>query len=175
MITHAHIVSRGSAQTAPVHPREVFKAAVLANAAAIVVGHNHPSGNVGPSADDKAVTDRLTHAGTLLGIPVLDALIVGPSGSFHAASTGEVRQLHANVPEPLAEPAGDESLEKICRGLLRDIDEVLERQGEDWWDETVTAGTHHRNLAEKRLGLSPYRPLPDQAESRDAAEPAGPG
>ena len=56
-------------------------------------------------------------------------------------------------------------LEHICRGLMQDIDEVLERQGEDWWDETVTAGTHHRNLAEKLLGIEPYEPIPDEAES----------
>lgn len=43
-------------------------------------------------------------------------------------------------------------LEKACRGLLQDIDEVLERQGEEWWDETVTSGTHHRQQAEKLTG-----------------------
>jgi hypothetical protein len=43
-------------------------------------------------------------------------------------------------------------LEKACRGLLQDIGEVLERQGEVWWDETVTSGTHHRQVAECLLG-----------------------
>lgn len=43
-------------------------------------------------------------------------------------------------------------LEKACRGLLQDIDEVLERQGEEWWDETVTSRTHHRQQAEKLTG-----------------------
>lgn len=43
-------------------------------------------------------------------------------------------------------------LEKVCRGLLQDIGEVLERQGEPWWDETVTSGTHHRHEAEQLLG-----------------------
>lgn len=56
-------------------------------------------------------------------------------------------------------------LEHICRGLMQDIDEVLERQGESWWDETATAGTHHRNLAEKLLGIEPHEPLVDDAES----------
>jgi len=56
-------------------------------------------------------------------------------------------------------------LEKICRGLMQDIDEVLERQGEPWWDETVTSGTHHRNLAEELFGIKPYEPLPDGEES----------
>ena len=76
-IAHAHIVSRGTPQASLVHPREVFKAAVLANAAAIIVGHNHPSGSVEPSPEDRAVVDRLEQAGELLGIAVLDSIIVG--------------------------------------------------------------------------------------------------
>lgn len=52
-------------------------------------------------------------------------------------------------------------LEKACRNLLQDIYEVLERQGEDWWDETVTSGLHHRQVAEQLLGEEPYAPLPD--------------
>ena len=43
-------------------------------------------------------------------------------------------------------------LERVCRGLLQDIGEVLERQGEEWWDETVTSGLHHRALAAEALG-----------------------
>ena len=43
-------------------------------------------------------------------------------------------------------------LERSCRGLLQDIGEVLERQGEEWWDETVTSGTHHRQVAERLTG-----------------------
>jgi len=169
-ITHAHIVSRGTAQTALVHPREVFKAAVLANAAALIVGHNHPSGNVQPSPEDNAVTDRLKRSGELLGIPVLDALIVGPTGQFHAASLGGTQTRPSTGPAmpPETGRLAEDELATICRGLMQDIDEVLERQGETWWDETVTAGTHHRELAERRLCLAPYRPVPD------AAEPAGP-
>lgn len=44
-------------------------------------------------------------------------------------------------------------LERACRGLLQDVSEVLERQGEAWWDETVTSGLHHRQLAERLFGL----------------------
>lgn len=169
-ITHAHIVSRGTAQTTLVHPREAFKAAVLANAAALIIGHNHPSGNVQPSPEDNAVKDRLDRAGELLGIPVLDSIIVGPTGRFYAANLGGTQTLPrtaAAIP-PDANRVAENELTTICRGLMQDIDEVLERQGEDWWDETVTAGTYHRELAERCLGLVPYRPLPDDAE------PAGP-
>lgn len=175
-ITHAHIVSRGTVQSASVHPREVFKAAVLANATAVIVGHNHPSGNVQPSSEDKAVGERLEKVGKLLGIPVLDSLIVEPAGRFYAASVGDTQKiLPAVVRNPQLEAgSGEGDLAAICRGLLQDIDEVLERQGEVWWDETVTAGTSNRSQAEKRLGLSPYRPLEDDGESPDAQEPPVP-
>jgi DNA repair protein RadC len=92
-ITHAHLVSIGSAQGALVHPREVFKGAFLANAAAIIVGHNHPSGDVQASAEDRAITERLNAAGELLGVTLLDSLIVGPSAEFFSSSEGAVSRL----------------------------------------------------------------------------------
>jgi len=72
-----HEVSRGILDSTLVHPREVFKAALLANAAAIVAGHNHPSGDPTPSPDDIALTRRLAAAGDILGVPLLDHVIVG--------------------------------------------------------------------------------------------------
>lgn len=75
-ITGAHIVSTGSLNQTIVHPREVFKAALLNNAAAIILFHNHPSGDTTPSKEDTAMTARLGDAGKLLGIPVLDHIIV---------------------------------------------------------------------------------------------------
>lgn len=72
-----HEVSRGSLDATLVHPREVFKAAILANAAAIILTHNHPSGDPTPSPDDVALTQRLVGAGELLGIDVLDHVIIG--------------------------------------------------------------------------------------------------
>lgn len=85
-VTHAHVVSRGALSSTTVHPREVFKAAVLANAAAIIVGHNHPSGCPRPSEEDKKVVARLRDAGELLGVTLLDALIVTPQGDFYSAT-----------------------------------------------------------------------------------------
>jgi DNA repair protein RadC len=70
------IVSIGSANSAPVAPREVFQRAVLTGAIAIVLAHNHPSGSTVPSRDDRAVTTRLREAGELMGIKILDHLIV---------------------------------------------------------------------------------------------------
>ena len=70
-------VSVGGLTSAQVHPREVFKEAIRHGAAAIIVVHNHPSGDPTPSQDDKQVTDQLSAAGTLVGIPVLDHIIIG--------------------------------------------------------------------------------------------------
>jgi DNA repair protein RadC len=67
----------GSLNASIVHPREVMKSAILSNAASILVGHNHPSGMVEPSREDIEVTKRLTEAGKIIGIDVLDHIIVG--------------------------------------------------------------------------------------------------
>lgn len=75
-------VSIGTLDSAPVHPREVFKPAILASAAAVVIGHNHPSGNPEPSPEDMGLTKRLREAGKLLGIEVLDHVILGEAGRF---------------------------------------------------------------------------------------------
>ena len=57
------------------HPREVFMEAIKANASAVVVMHNHPSGNVLPSEEDKNITEKLIQSGHMLGIPLLDHII----------------------------------------------------------------------------------------------------
>ena len=70
-------VSIGSLNASLVHPREVFKTAVVLSAAAVVVAHNHPSGCADPSGDDLELTARLDRCGRLLGIALLDHLVVG--------------------------------------------------------------------------------------------------
>lgn len=70
-------VSRGTLTSSLVHPREVFGPAVRLGAAAVIVAHNHPSGDPEPSVEDLAVTRRLTEAGKILGIPLLDHVVVG--------------------------------------------------------------------------------------------------
>ena len=72
-----HTVSVGTLSSSLIHPRELFKGALLANAAAVVLGHNHPSGNSEPSKEDEDVTKRLAEAGELLGIKLLDHIIIG--------------------------------------------------------------------------------------------------
>lgn len=83
-----HEVSRGTLDSVPAHPREVFTAAVLSHAAAIIACHNHPSGDPTPSPDDLAVTRRLAAAGEVLDIPLLDHIIIGDARYFSFKETG---------------------------------------------------------------------------------------
>lgn len=78
-VIDTHIVSKGLVNQTIVHPREVFRPAIADNATAIIIAHNHPSGNLEPSMEDKGTTKRIKEAGNLLGIKVLDHLIVSPS------------------------------------------------------------------------------------------------
>jgi len=66
----------GSLNQSIVHPRETFKAAILANAAAVILAHNHPTGDLSPSSEDIAITRRLKEAREILGIRVLDHVII---------------------------------------------------------------------------------------------------
>lgn len=76
LIGDPHVVALGTVTGVEVHPRDVFRAAIAANAACVVVLHNHPSGDPTPSADDVALTRRLKACGDLLGIPVIDHVVV---------------------------------------------------------------------------------------------------
>lgn len=75
-------VSVGDLSSALVHPREVFKPAILANAASIILAHNHPSGDPQPSPEDCQVTRRLQEAGQILGIEVLDHVVIGDASRW---------------------------------------------------------------------------------------------
>ena len=77
------LVSEGSLSSSVVHPREVFKPAILQHAACVVLAHNHPSGDPQPSAQDKEITKMLAHAGAVLDVPVLDHLIIG-DGTYYS-------------------------------------------------------------------------------------------
>jgi DNA repair protein RadC len=69
-------VTRGLVDASLVHPREIFKAAILTNASGVIVVHNHPSGNATPSYEDRKVSKMLKDAGEILGIKLLDHLVV---------------------------------------------------------------------------------------------------
>ncbi len=85
------VLSVGTLDASIVHPREVFRAAATAGAAALVLFHNHPSGDPTPSDDDIALTRRLVRAGDLMGIAVLDHVIVAESRFCSLRERGELR------------------------------------------------------------------------------------
>lgn len=82
------IVSVGSLNASIVHPREVYKSALLSSAAAIVFVHNHPSGDPTPSREDIELTSRLKQASDLLGIRLLDHVVIGSGRHFSFADSG---------------------------------------------------------------------------------------
>ena len=81
-------IAIGSLSATLVHPRELFKEAIAASAAAVILAHNHPSGDPEPSDDDVALTRRLFEAGSLLGIEVLDHLIIASRGVVSLRAAG---------------------------------------------------------------------------------------
>lgn len=81
-------VSIGSLNQSIVHPREVFKTALLSNAAAILLLHNHPTGDPSPSNEDRSITRRLIECGQLIGIQILDHIIIGADGYISFVEEG---------------------------------------------------------------------------------------
>ncbi len=84
------LVSSGSLDSTVAHPREVFRDAIAGRAAAIVLFHNHPSGDPRPSGDDVALTARLVEAGQVIGIDVLDHLILADQRYYSFAEAGQL-------------------------------------------------------------------------------------
>lgn len=83
-------VSIGSATLSIVHPREVFKPLILMNASAVILAHNHPSGDATPSPEDRALTRRLKDGGDLLGITILDHVVLGEDRYYSFADHQEL-------------------------------------------------------------------------------------
>lgn len=81
-VVGVHVLSIGTLSAAMVHPRNVFQAAILNNAASIVLFHNHPSGDPTPSNEDIGMTKRICEAGELMGIEVLDHIITGDDHKY---------------------------------------------------------------------------------------------
>jgi DNA repair protein RadC len=77
-----HVVSIGLVDSSLVHPREVFRRAIETGAAALILVHNHPSGDVSPSAEDIRITKQLIEAGRIIDIKVLDHVVIGAGDRF---------------------------------------------------------------------------------------------
>jgi DNA repair protein RadC len=82
------VVSVGTATASLVHPREVFQSAVHVGACALIVAHNHPSGDTSPSPEDRGVAKRLADAGKVLGIALLDSVVVTEDGHHSMREEG---------------------------------------------------------------------------------------
>jgi len=89
-IAAIHRCHVGSLNASVVHPREVFKAAILNNGSSIIVAHNHPSQNTTPSREDLEVTKRLVTVGQMIGIEVLDHLVVSENSYFSFKENGHI-------------------------------------------------------------------------------------
>lgn len=88
VVRYVEVVTIGTLDASLVHPREVFRFAIMQGVSSLIIGHNHPSGNIQPSIQDRAVTRSLASAGKVLGIPLHDHLIIGLSGQrFSFAET----------------------------------------------------------------------------------------
>lgn len=82
------VVTQGLVNRTIVHPREVYRPALMLNAVAIIVSHNHPSGNLDPSPEDIDITKRLVESGEILGVKLLDHVIVSPNGYLSMVERG---------------------------------------------------------------------------------------
>ena len=110
-VTGYYVAATGTASSCPAGTRDVFQAALLGGATALIIGHNHTSAQnrdeLFPSPEDLAVTHRFTAAGDLLGISVLDHLIVGRSGHYSFQEHNRMRPRPGDLPN---EPTGAGSL-----------------------------------------------------------------
>jgi DNA repair protein RadC len=87
-VTGFEIISEGNLNSSIVHPREVFRGAIVATAASIILAHNHPSGNPQPSNEDKHITRQLIESGKIVGIPVHDHIIFAGDSYLSFAEQG---------------------------------------------------------------------------------------
>jgi DNA repair protein RadC len=90
-VIRTKVLSMGSLDTTVVHPREVFREAASAAAAAIVLFHNHPSGDPTPSTDDLVLTTRMVNAGDIMGIEVIDHLILADQRYYSLMEAGRLQ------------------------------------------------------------------------------------
>jgi DNA repair protein RadC len=91
-IVDVRTASEGSLTESPVYPREIMQLANRHHAAALIVAHNHPSGNPKPSATDKAITEELVFAGKIMRVKVLDHVIIGDDRYFSFADAGLIAE-----------------------------------------------------------------------------------
>ena len=89
-IIKSKLLFKGTLDRSLVHPREIFKEAYLLSASSIICVHNHPSGNITPSIEDKNLTDKLVSLGLIHGIPIIDHLIIGENSYYSFYENGDI-------------------------------------------------------------------------------------
>ena len=114
-----NIMSIGTINASIACPREALKASILSNAAAIMLFHNHPSGNLIPSRDDIRSTDRLIKAYDLMNIPVLDHIIVGPNMQYYSMREHNIFDIPCNLYSDVLEDLKFESIPLKDKGKER--------------------------------------------------------
>ena len=96
-VINVHEIAKGTVTSTPMHPRDVFKRAILDNAVAVILAHNHPSGNNEPSSEDYAITRTLCNAGKVLMIPMIDHIIMSKTGyTSMCAKNPELFEININ-------------------------------------------------------------------------------
>lgn len=108
-----HKVAQGTLTACVVHPREVFAHAIRARAAHLIIVHNHPSGDPEPSPEDLSITESLTEAGLLMGIPIIDHVIVARAG-FRSIGLPQTAPRHPRHGRSAA-PGGFSPSEPVCQ------------------------------------------------------------
>lgn len=128
---NASIAAVGDVSSASVHPRDVFKSAVLSSASGFILMHNHPSGDLTPSTDDICITIRLIEAGKIIGIRLIDHIIVGLNSEYCSMREQNLIQEWENVPfgdmqnlmiEPVIEIPDGQNKEQGGFEIQRSID-----------------------------------------------------
>ncbi len=147
-VLRQELVSQGTLTASLVHPREVFRPALRESAAALVLVHNHPSGDPTPSREDREITERLMQAGEILGIPVLDHVVVAERG-------------YCSLREAAGEPAAGG-----LRGPGRPVDEAPSRVRPLPGSRPGEAGMQKPSV--RRVEAPPEGPLLDRRKSRRA-------
>lgn len=121
-VLNMNVVSMGTIDACLVTGRELFKSAILSNAASVILVHNHPSGDYHPSREDKVITAKISAGGKLLGIDVVDHIIVaGNSGEYYSMrANGDLKELGEHLlkaGEVIAEPLIRKEQHMIHRGI----------------------------------------------------------
>ncbi|MGN1382754.1 MAG: JAB domain-containing protein [Eubacterium sp.] len=158
------IASIGTLNSSLAHPRELMKAAFLSNAASIILFHNHPSGNLEPSKEDIALTNRMQQLCTLAGVPVLDYIILGKDQYYYSFREKDILPMDSRpystdlsdidlkIAEKKAEKYGYRKETKQRKSVRKSLSEIKDQ--EEKKEESLPAGSGRtkRRTASKAKG-----------------------